>query len=140
MASEKLPSSLAPLDPTPIHGHWSDWSSWSACSQQCYGQGLGIRSRHRNCTNPAPAFGGKHCPNGLYSEDHFCPNNCPGKFWKFKMFNQGQNNYQNNCRFFFVGFLASHCFCFCCCSVLLFNCSSCCCLFCLQASSLNSFS
>ena len=81
---------LSPLAPTPIDGQWSTWFSWSACSQECYGQGRGIKRRHRNCTSPAPTFGGQRC-SGHSSEDQYCLNNCPGKFWKCKIINYGQD-------------------------------------------------
>lgn len=37
-----------------IHGRWSCWTAWSACSG-------GHRSRSRSCSNPAPQNGGQHC-------------------------------------------------------------------------------
>lgn len=36
-------------------GHWSCWSSWSACRS-------GTQERRRECNNPAPENGGKSCP------------------------------------------------------------------------------
>ncbi|XP_078312841.1 properdin-like [Crassostrea virginica] len=45
--------------PCPIDGAWSDWSSWSPCSNSC---GEGQETRTRTCTNPAPEHGGKDCP------------------------------------------------------------------------------
>ncbi|KAL4630069.1 complement component C7-like [Arapaima gigas] len=56
----------APLDDPPgaIHGSWTCWSSWSACSR-------GQRSRARTCSNPYPAAGGKHC-NGEAEEQSAC--------------------------------------------------------------------
>ena len=42
----------------PIHGHWSVWSVWSKCSLTC---GNGFKTRHRDCTNPPPQFGGLEC-------------------------------------------------------------------------------
>ncbi|KAK0086292.1 hypothetical protein PV325_003438 [Microctonus aethiopoides] len=41
-----------------VHGGWTAWSVWSACSQTC---GFAIKTRRRSCTNPAPAFGGRVC-------------------------------------------------------------------------------
>lgn len=38
-----------------VHGKWTEWSSWSACSQTC---GTAVKSRRRTCGNPAPAHGG----------------------------------------------------------------------------------
>ncbi|KAL9971012.1 hypothetical protein ACROYT_G023488 [Oculina patagonica] len=42
----------------PINGNYGPWSAWTLCSKSCGG---GVRSRVRNCTNPAPAFGGMDC-------------------------------------------------------------------------------
>ncbi|KAF0880137.1 CO8A protein, partial [Crocuta crocuta] len=36
-------------------GHWSCWSSWSACR-------AGTQERRRECNNPAPQNGGNSCP------------------------------------------------------------------------------
>lgn len=41
-----------------VHGGWTAWSGWSACSQSC---GFAMKTRRRTCTNPAPAFGGRVC-------------------------------------------------------------------------------
>ena len=43
---------------SPIDGKYGPWSDWTPCSKSC---GTGMRSRIRNCTSPAPAFGGKDC-------------------------------------------------------------------------------
>ena len=40
-----------------VDGGWSEWNSWSICSKP-FG---GIQTRNRECTNPEPAYGGKHC-------------------------------------------------------------------------------
>ncbi|KAL9963174.1 hypothetical protein ACROYT_G032349 [Oculina patagonica] len=42
----------------PVHGGYSQWSSWSQCSQSCGG---GMQHRNRSCTNPPPANGGRDC-------------------------------------------------------------------------------
>ena len=39
-----------------VDGGLSHWSKWSSCSGSC-----GIMERHRSCTNPKPAFGGREC-------------------------------------------------------------------------------
>lgn len=41
-----------------VHGGWSAWSEWSSCSVTC---GTAIKTRHRTCTNPKPAYGGRVC-------------------------------------------------------------------------------
>ncbi|XP_038068317.1 uncharacterized protein LOC119737785 isoform X1 [Patiria miniata] len=44
--------------PCPIHGWWSSWSAWSACPVTCGG---GYRVSARNCSRPAPQWGGEQC-------------------------------------------------------------------------------
>ena len=44
--------------PCPVHGNYSTWSNFSACSKSC---GNGTMSRFRNCTNPKPRYKGKNC-------------------------------------------------------------------------------
>ncbi|XP_030746274.1 semaphorin-5B-like isoform X1 [Sitophilus oryzae] len=41
-----------------VHGGWTEWSPWSACSSSC---GIAVKTRFRTCTNPEPAFGGRVC-------------------------------------------------------------------------------
>ncbi|CAH3155132.1 unnamed protein product, partial [Pocillopora meandrina] len=40
-----------------VDGGWSEWSSWSICTKPVGG----IQTRQRECANPEPAHGGKHC-------------------------------------------------------------------------------
>lgn len=47
-----------------VHGGWSCWTSWGSCSG-------GRRSRSRNCSNPAPSYGGFYC-TGLSVEQQPC--------------------------------------------------------------------
>lgn len=70
-------------------GGWSSWEEWSSCSVSC---GVGVHSRSRSCTNPAPLGGGKDC-SGNNIESSTCDAGiCAGKcsvaflrnlFWVF---------------------------------------------------------
>lgn len=54
----------------PIHGGYTQWSSYSECSKTCDG---GERVRLRHCTNPAPQHGGKDCSSlGAPKEKQVC--------------------------------------------------------------------
>lgn len=52
----------------PIDGIFSEWSSWSECSVTCGG---GTALRERDCTNPAPRYGGRQC-EGPTNETKIC--------------------------------------------------------------------
>lgn len=55
--------------PCPVNGNWEQWTQWTACDVTCgY---VGVRKRHRNCTDPPASFGGKICP-GLGMETAVC--------------------------------------------------------------------
>ncbi|XP_040264776.1 hemicentin-1 isoform X1 [Bufo bufo] len=57
-----------------VHGGFSDWLPWQACSVTC---GQGVEKRIRLCSNPAPANGGLYC-QGEESETRICQNKiCP---------------------------------------------------------------
>eukprot|EP00058_Branchiostoma_floridae_P007104 XP_002592592.1 hypothetical protein BRAFLDRAFT_68915 [Branchiostoma floridae] len=58
-----------------IDGGLSDWSPWSACSVTC---GVGMQTRDRSCTNPAPEHGGAEC-GGDAEETQECDSgvSCP---------------------------------------------------------------
>ncbi|XP_067677776.1 A disintegrin and metalloproteinase with thrombospondin motifs adt-1-like [Haliotis asinina] len=51
-------------DNCPVDGAWSEWavSSQGGCSRTCGNWGRRTVSYIRSCTNPAPAYGGKACP------------------------------------------------------------------------------
>ncbi|XP_060586448.1 uncharacterized protein LOC132742139, partial [Ruditapes philippinarum] len=62
----------------PVHGGWTKWSSWDACSVTC---GVGIERRHRNCSNPIPDRSGLHC-FGDTLDDRIClPVPCANGGW-----------------------------------------------------------
>ncbi|XP_062505321.1 A disintegrin and metalloproteinase with thrombospondin motifs adt-1-like isoform X3 [Corticium candelabrum] len=42
----------------PVNGSWSDWTSWTDCSESCEG---GIQYRSRFCDNPRPNHDGLDC-------------------------------------------------------------------------------
>nr|QNH72405.1 toxin candidate TRINITY_DN4862_c0_g2_i1 [Ceriantheomorphe brasiliensis] len=42
----------------PVDGHWGQWALWSSCSTSC---GNGVKTRTRQCNNPAPSNGGADC-------------------------------------------------------------------------------
>lgn len=46
----------------PVHGGWSEWGAWGACSPPCHDTAERVRSR--TCSKPKPAFGGQPCPGG----------------------------------------------------------------------------
>lgn len=56
------------------HGQWTEWTSWSACSQTC--GSIATRQRHRYCSNPPPRFGGRDCI-GPDSEEDYCQGHPP---------------------------------------------------------------
>ncbi|XP_058985154.1 semaphorin-5A isoform X1 [Musca domestica] len=53
-----------------VHGGWTEWSAWSACSQTC---GMAVKTRRRTCSNPKPAFGGRTCV-GSERAEMYCTN------------------------------------------------------------------
>lgn len=62
--------------PCPVDGGYTEWSSFSECSKSCEN---GTQFRYRNCTNPAPAHGGKNCSSlgidfiMIPCNTHICP-------------------------------------------------------------------
>ncbi|XP_076053538.1 hemicentin-1-like, partial [Oratosquilla oratoria] len=62
------------LEPCPVHGGWSSWSSWGPCTATCGG---GQRHRYRTCDNPVPGPGGRACA-GQDEEYEACSSHkCP---------------------------------------------------------------
>ena len=59
-----------------VHGKWSSWDPYSACSVTC---GNGTKTRRRRCDNPSPAYSGRACA-GSSSETTSCfIKHCRGK-------------------------------------------------------------
>ena len=53
-----------------VHGGYSEWEQWSACSTTCQDS---IRSRSRKCTNPIPQNSGNDCSLiGAHTEVEVC--------------------------------------------------------------------
>ncbi|XP_052237712.1 thrombospondin-1-like [Dreissena polymorpha] len=63
-------SKMCPNQLCPVHGNWSDWSTWSGCSVTC---NVGVRQKTRTCTNPKPDRSGNYCV-GEPSEYTVCLN------------------------------------------------------------------
>ncbi|XP_026645393.1 hemicentin-1 [Microtus ochrogaster] len=62
------------IRPCPVHGVWSVWQPWGACSKSC---GKGSQSRTRLCNNPPPSFGGAYC-SGAETQMQVCnERHCP---------------------------------------------------------------
>ncbi|AWP10692.1 putative hemicentin-1 [Scophthalmus maximus] len=51
-----------------VHGGYSEWAEWGPCSVSC---GVGLQKRLRQCNNPLPANGGRHCA-GVETETRSC--------------------------------------------------------------------
>ncbi|KAL8625251.1 hypothetical protein ACOMHN_030009 [Nucella lapillus] len=49
-----------------VNGGWSAWGEWGDCSLAC---GVGITRRRRFCSDPRPAYGGRHCVGEAESWD-----------------------------------------------------------------------
>ncbi|XP_075792870.1 hemicentin-1 isoform X2 [Pelodiscus sinensis] len=58
----------------PVDGKWATWASWSACTVSCGG---GSRQRTRDCSDPAPQFGGHKCEGSDLQMDFCNSDRCP---------------------------------------------------------------
>ncbi|XP_074858281.1 hemicentin-1 isoform X2 [Carettochelys insculpta] len=58
----------------PVDGKWATWAGWSACTVSCGG---GTRQRTRDCSDPAPQFGGHKCEGSDLQIDFCNSDPCP---------------------------------------------------------------
>ena len=59
----------------PVHGGWSQWTSYAACGVTCGG---GTQTRSRSCTRPRPSCGGRPCSGTTYQSRRCNTNPCCG--------------------------------------------------------------
>ncbi|XP_060570519.1 thrombospondin-2-like isoform X2 [Ruditapes philippinarum] len=62
------------IEPCAVNGQWSDWSAWGNCSVTCEN---GTRTRHRECTDPGPQFGGMNCTGDTLEIEECSSQPCP---------------------------------------------------------------
>ncbi|XP_078700931.1 coadhesin-like [Branchiostoma floridae x Branchiostoma belcheri] len=60
-----------------VDGNWSPWTAWGECTKTCGG---GQQARSRECTDPAPAHGGKDCDGGTHETQACNLKPCPDDF------------------------------------------------------------
>ncbi|XP_039512123.1 SCO-spondin [Pimephales promelas] len=56
-----------------VDGSWSQWGRWTDCSAHCGG---GVKSRSRQCDNPAPQSGGRECTGSGRQQKECNTHNC----------------------------------------------------------------
>ena len=59
-----------------VDGGWSSWGGWTTCTKTCE---IGTQTRTRSCTQPAPQYDGKTCPEAPMEERVCNTHPCPGK-------------------------------------------------------------
>ncbi|XP_064168208.1 A disintegrin and metalloproteinase with thrombospondin motifs 7 [Anguilla rostrata] len=98
-----------------VDGGWASWGEWSPCPRTC---GAGVQNSQRDCSNPAPKYGGKYCLGERrryrICNSQPCPSNLPsfrhvqcshfdtmpykGKFYKWVHVNNRVNPCELHCR------------------------------------------
>uniref|UniRef100_UPI003AAB6866 A disintegrin and metalloproteinase with thrombospondin motifs 14 isoform X1 n=1 Tax=Centroberyx gerrardi TaxID=166262 RepID=UPI003AAB6866 len=76
-------------------GSWGSWNKFGSCSRTCGG---GVRSRSRQCNNPAPAYGGRDCPGSAFGYQMCSTEECAGPYEDFRAQQcvQRSNKYHKN--------------------------------------------
>ena len=59
-----------------VDGEWSEWEEVTECSADCGG---GIVTKWRNCSDPSPSCGGRHCQGDDITNASCNTHCCPGK-------------------------------------------------------------
>uniref|UniRef100_A0A667XKX6 ADAM metallopeptidase with thrombospondin type 1 motif 14 n=1 Tax=Myripristis murdjan TaxID=586833 RepID=A0A667XKX6_9TELE len=82
-------------EPQGHDGSWGSWSKFGSCSRTCGG---GVRSRSRQCNNPAPAYGGRDCPGSAFDYQMCNTEECAGPYEDFRAQQcvQRSNKYHKN--------------------------------------------
>uniref|UniRef100_A0A672YPB7 ADAM metallopeptidase with thrombospondin type 1 motif, 14 n=1 Tax=Sphaeramia orbicularis TaxID=375764 RepID=A0A672YPB7_9TELE len=82
-------------EPQGHDGSWGSWSKLGSCSRTCGG---GVRSRSRQCNNPAPAYGGRDCPGSAFDYQMCNTEECAGPYDDFRAQQcvQRSNKYHKN--------------------------------------------
>ena len=60
-----------------VDGGLSEWSQWGECTVSC---GTGSQTRSRDCSHPAPQYGGNDCSGPLEEIQACNTHSCPGMF------------------------------------------------------------
>ena len=58
-----------------VNGGLTEWTLWGECTQSCGG---GTQERARDCTNPAPQYGGNDCLADRQETRDCNTEHCPG--------------------------------------------------------------
>lgn len=66
-----------------VDGGFSDWTVWDTCSVTC---SVGTQSRTRDCTNPAPAYGGADCTGDMVESQNCDKGPCLGRHISWDIF------------------------------------------------------
>ncbi|XP_053385781.1 A disintegrin and metalloproteinase with thrombospondin motifs adt-1-like [Mercenaria mercenaria] len=74
----KMETKVCHRELCPVHGGWTEWMDWEACSTTC---DIGIQKRHRTCSNPVPDRFGDHCYGDTMDVRLCFPGPCTNGGW-----------------------------------------------------------